>query len=293
MIAILIFPIIAAGLVLLAGRKDSARDPNLTFLLLVLLAALPAMVALLPKFGFLSSHSASTPNSSFPWQALLIAIWIAGFLFHLGKIFFAGFIISRWRKKSVFLENTAGIALRMLPHLRSPIATGIFRKTIFIPSDWASLPLVHREIVLAHEIAHHHRHDPLLRLCVELARAINWWNPLVHWMASRYILQSECACDEFVLRQGTDPKAYAKVLCDFAEEHSPNFFALAMADTSSLERRVGRILARKNSSGLLLFIALGMLGLTAASALSMLGNQPSPDPQEVKLRLSANPFPGN
>ncbi len=289
MIAILTFPIIASALVLLAGRKDAARDPHLTFLLLVLLAILPTMVALMPKVEVLPRSSG---QNGLPWMTLITSVWAAGFVFALGKILLAGILIARWQRKSFCIETIAGVYVRALNGLRSPVAAGVFRKTVFVPSDWNELPPALREIVLAHELAHHRRHDPLCRLCVELIRALHWWNPLVHWMSRRYIMQSECACDESVLRQGTDAKAYANVLCDFAETHSPNSFALAMADTSSLEKRVGRILAGKHNTGTLLLAILGTLGLTAACALSMLGGEPSVSAAEVELRFSANPFPG-
>lgn len=292
MIAILTFPIIAALLVLLAGRKDAARDPQLTFLLLVLLALLPAMVALMPKVGLLPASSAPGGHHGFPWMAVTITIWAVGFVFALGKILLTGFLVAGWRKKSVRIEIIERVSVRTLEGLLSPVAAGIFRKTIFVPINWNNWPERHRKIVLAHELAHHRRHDPLLRLCVELVKAVHWWNPLVHWMARRYIMQSECACDESVLQQGTDAKTYANVLCDFAESHPPNSFALAMADNSFLERRVGRILAGKNNSGTLLLTVLGVLGLTAACTLSMLGSEPSVSPGEVELRFSANPFPG-
>jgi len=292
MIAILTFPIIAAALVLLAGRKDAARDPQLTFLFLILLALLPTMVALMPKVGIFPESPANIGQDGFPWITVVTAVWAAGFVFAVGKILFAGIIIARWQKKSVCLEKIGEVSVRALEGLRSPVAAGVFRKTVFVPTDWSAWSERHRDIVRAHELAHHLRHDPLWRLCVELVRAVHWWNPLVHWMARRYIMQSECACDESVLRQGTDPKAYAKVLCDFAETHSPNPFSLAMADTSSLERRVGRILAGKTKAGTLLLAVLGVFGLTAACALSMLGSERTVDAAEVELRLSANPFPG-
>ncbi len=289
MIAILTFPIIAAALVFLAGRKDAARDPQLTFLLLVLLAILPTMVALMPKIDILPPSSG---QSGFPGISILAALWATGFVLSLGKVFLAGIFIARWQKGSIPLETIAGVSIRSLKDLRSPVAAGVFRKTVFVPAGWNELPEAHREIALAHELAHHRRHDPLFRLCVELVRALHWWNPLVHWMARRYVMQSECACDQSVLRQGTDAKAYANALCDFAESHPPNSFALAMADTSSLERRVGRILAGKHSTGTLFLAVLGTLGITAACALSMLDSEPSVSSEEVKLRLSANPFPG-
>ena len=290
MIAILTFPVIAAALVLLAGRKDAARNPNLTFLLLVLLAILPTMVALMPKIEVLPTSAA---QSDFPWMTVIIAVWATGFAFRVGKILLAGIFIARWQKESVPIETIDGVSVRALKGLRSPVAAGVFRKTVFVPSGWNEFPADHRKIALAHELAHHRRHDPLWRLCVELVRALHWWNPLVHWMARRYIMQSECACDESVLREGTDAKAYANVLCDFAETHAPpNSFALAMADTSSLEKRVSRILAGKNNPGTLLLAILGVLGLTAACALSMIGSDSSVGAAEVELRFSANPFPG-
>ncbi|MEP2776534.1 MAG: M56 family metallopeptidase [Luteolibacter sp.] len=290
MIAILTFSIIAAALVLLAGRKDIARDPRLTLLLLILLAILPTMAALMPKIELLPASSPTLGHDAFPWTT--IAIWAAGIVYHLGRLYLAGIFIAKWRKGSAYIDTIGKVSVRALTGLRSPVAAGVIRKTVFVPSGWGDLPEEHRKIALAHELTHHRRHDPLWRLCVELVRAVHWWNPLVHWMARRYIMQSECACDESVIRQGTDAKAYANVLCDFAENHPPNSFALAMAETSSLQKRVGRILAKKNKSGVLLLAFFAMLGISAACALSMLEREPSVSPAEVKLRLTANPFPG-
>lgn len=291
MIAILTFPIIAAALVLLAGRRDSARDPQLTFILLVLLAILPTMVVLMPKIEVFPS-SAAVAQTEFSWMTAIIVLWTVGFVFALGKILLAGFLIARWQKESTHIETVDGVSIRILEGLRSPVAAGVFRKTVFVPSGWNEMATAPRKIILAHELSHHRRHDPLWRLCVEIVRAVHWYNPLVHWMARRYVMQSECACDESVLGNGIDAKTYASVLCDCAETHHPNSFALAMADTSSLEKRVGRILAGKNHTGTLLLTVLGVLGLTAACALSMLGGEPSVDATEVQLRFSANPFPG-
>lgn len=292
MIAILTFPFLAAALVLLAGRKDAARDPKLTFLLLTLLAILPILVAAMPKLGLLPTSSTLAATSRFPWMEIGIALWAIGFIFALGRIFIAGIVIARWRKTSVEIAVREGVSIRSYSELRSPVAAGIFRKTVFVPADWNRFPEAQREIVLAHEFAHHRRQDPLWRICIELVRAVYWWNPIVFWMARRYVMQSECACDESVLRHGTDPKFYAKVLCDFAETHSTNSFAVAMADTSFLERRVGRILARENQSGFLLATVLGILGISAACGLSMLGGEQMVAPSEVEMRFSAKPFPG-
>lgn len=287
MIAILVFTIVAAALVFLAGRKDAARDPRLTLVLLALLVFLPLIGTALPKMEILPGESVA---SGFPWLGILIAVWAVGFFLALARLAAAAKGISGWRKKAEFFEEVDGISIRGLESLRGPVAAGIFRKSIFVPNDWNALPEQSRRIVLAHELAHHRRRDPLWRFLVELVRAAHWWNPLVHWMARRFILQCECACDESVLRHGTDAKAYAGVLCDFAEKDADGSFALAMADRSFLEKRVERILSGNGKSGKMILMVLAVIGIAAASGLSMLGREV--DRAEVELRLSANPFPG-
>jgi len=286
MIAILAFPIVAAALVLLAGRKDVARDPRLTLVLLVLLAFLPLIGMALPKVEVLHAGA----GSGFPWMRVLSGVWALGSLVALGRLALAAMVISGWSKKAEFLGKADGVAIRALDGLRGPVAAGIFRKSVFVPSDWSGWPEQSRRIVMAHELAHHRRRDPLWRFLVELVRAAHWWNPLVHWMARRFILQCECACDESVLRHGTDAKAYAGVLCDFAEKDAGGSFALAMADGSFLEKRVQRILSGKGKGGKVVLAAMAGIGITAACGLSMLGRQV--DHHEIELRLSANPFPG-
>lgn len=292
MIALATFSLIAAGLVLLAGRKDAARDPRLTFSLLMLMALLPLMGFLLPKIEVLPAASA-TNASTFPWATVLTSIWATGFLFCIARLARASIGLNRWRKRATEIETLEGVTVLGLPDLRGPVAAGVFRKVIFVPGSWKTIPEDERKMVLAHELAHHRRRDPLWRLCTELALAAHWYHPLAHWMAKRFTLQCEYACDESVIQQGTDAKRYATLLCDFSEKRANTPFALAMADSSSLEKRVGRMFQPTRRSGILTFATLGIFGAISACALAMLDNQKTYVPDaEIQLRLSANPFPG-
>jgi beta-lactamase regulating signal transducer with metallopeptidase domain len=293
MTALAIFSIIAAGLVLLAGRRDPARDPRLTFSLLMLTALLPLMGALLPKYGVLPARQIPAGDAGFPWAAVLSVIWALGFLTGLARLGMAAFALGRWRKRSVAITESGGVQIRGLHGLRGPVAAGIFRPVVFVPQAWDGWPEERREMVLRHELAHHRRRDPLWLLCAELARAALWFHPLAHWMARRFALQCEYACDEAVLRAGADAGRYAGLLCDFAEERSSTPFALAMADSPSLEKRVVRMFRPAARVGTLTFALLGISGIAAACALSMIARQQSPpDKAEIQLRLSADPFPG-
>lgn len=289
MIATLAFSLIAAGLVLLAGRKDAARDPRLTLFLLVLMASLPAMVALVPKVAVLPA----TEVPSFARGKWFAAAWIAGSVLLLARLALAAAGLARWRSRSVMVDVIDGSEILEVDGLRGPVAAGVIRKAVFVPQGWADWNEADREIVLRHELSHHRRRDPLWRLCAEIARAAMWWNPLAHWMANRFHIQCEYACDEAVVREGTDAKAYASLLCGIAEKQSHAPLALAMASPSSLHRRVARMMRPSPRFGALAFAVLATLGAATACAFSVVGAKvPAISETEVRLRLTANPFPG-
>jgi len=296
MIPAITFSILAAGLVFLAGRKDAARDPRLTVLLLVLSAAFPVMLGMMPKIGILPAVEGTAVGAGFPWGAVLLAAWALGVIYSITRLAWAAMVLRGWRNRSVIVDRVANVEIRELPDLRSPVAAGVLNPVIFVPSSWREWPEESRRVVLEHELAHHRRRDPLWRLLAEMACAVHWYHPLVRWMARRFIIQCEYACDAMVLREGIDAETYAGVLCDFAEERSVSPLALAMAETSSLESRVVRMLKPAGTVGTTMLLALGALGLAAAFSLSMIGRQTANDApvpaEEVRLRLTADPFPG-
>jgi len=296
MIPLLAFSFIAAFLVLLAGHRDAARDPRLTLLLLSLLVVFPMISWWMPKVGLLPSSDGVQSVASFPWMEILISVWAVGFLISSIRLALAAVGLRKWKQRAVEIDRADGIPILKLDGLHSPVATGVLDPMILVPSDWDQLPEPKRKMILAHELTHHSRRDPLWRLCAELACAIHWYHPLVHWMAKRFAMQCEYACDAEVLRKGADAKAYAGLLCDFAGSRQAPPLALAMAETSSLEQRITRMFCPSRSSGAVVIYLAGVLGLLAALALSMMGvkaAKSSPvSPAEVHMRLTADPFPG-
>lgn len=296
MIPILLFSTVAAALVLLAGRRDAARDPRLTVLLLVLSAAFPLMLLMMPKIGVLPVAAGVAGEAGFPWGNVLLAVWALGFVVAAGRLACAALALQRWKTRSVEVDRVGGVVVCELPELRGPVAAGVWKPVIFVPASWRDWPEESRRVVLEHELAHHLRRDPLWRLLAELACAVHWYHPLVRWMAGRFIMQCEYACDAMVLGSGIDAKVYARVLCDFAEERPHSPLALAMAEKSSLESRVSRMLESAPGISGKALLALGGFGLIAACSLSMIGSESgieTPVPAgEVRLRLTADPFPG-
>ena len=296
MIAMLLFSAAAALLVFLAGRKDMARDPRLTVLALALLAVFPLLLAVVPKFAVLPRPVASVERSGFPWQDILLLLWGVGFLTTTLRLGFAAWGISKWRRNSLLLERVDRVEIRQLSGLRGPVAAGVIRPVIFVPLEWSEWPDETRRIVLNHELAHHRRRDPLWRWIAGIACAVNGGNPLVSWMVRRLTVQCEFACDAMVLQKGVAVRAYANLLCDFAQARPPSGPVLAMAASSTLESRVQRLLNPRPQKGAVGLMVLSGLILTLAALLPMLGSgkiASAPVSQdEIQLRWAADPFPG-
>lgn len=302
MIALIAFSLIAALLVLLIGRRDRARDPRLTLTLLLLLASQPLICAAMPKMAVLPAALGTATPDALPWKQALWLAWLAGSGLAALRLLLSLSTIRRWRATSALIERVGEVEVRMLSDISSPLAAGILRKVVFVPPCWHTREKAQRELILAHELTHHRRRDPLRRLCAAIACAIHWYNPLVHWMARRLALQCELACDADVLLQGTDRSRYASLLCDLAS--SPRHPSLAipmtipMAIPSTLEQRIRRIVQPAGHGRVAITLAFALLGTGSALALSMLSSRalpqtPPPGETEIQLRLSADPFPGN
>ncbi|MEI6176794.1 MAG: M56 family metallopeptidase [Verrucomicrobiota bacterium] len=295
MTGMLIFSVVAAALVFHAGRKDAARDPRLTTVALVLLALFPLLTVTVPKIGVLSVDSGTEAHDGFSWQVVVLKTWMIGSGVALLRLLAAAVTLGKWRRDSRWLENIGRIEIRELITLNGPVAVGIFRKTIFVPESWRQWSEATRQIVIAHETGHHQRHDPLWRWFAGIACAVNWYNPLVWWMSRRLALQCEHACDANVMHQGVDACTYARVLCDLAEDTPATVHAIAMAQRSSLELRVARLVRPKNARSAVGVLLTTLWIMSAAVVAAMLGPKNTPEnhfsPAEIQTRWSANPFP--
>ena len=193
----------------------------------------------------------------------VLFIWVAGLTCILFRLA-AGLARVAWasaRAKPIFegdwvrcvLEISnffkIGRSVRLLlsdSPLAMPLTWGIVRPVIVLPSGAMHWPEDRRRIVLSHELAHIARHDWVLQICGELARCLNWFNPLFWLAAARLRQESERACDDAVLLSGVAPSDYASQLLDLARtlENSGRAWstALAIARPSNLERRFAAML---------------------------------------------------
>jgi len=138
------------------------------------------------------------------------------------------------------------------PHVRlvssnqaiEPGVFGIIRPVLLWPAGIEErLSDQQIEAILAHEVAHVQRRDKLAALIHMVVEAVFWFHPLVWWIGARLVDERERACDEDVVRRGTEPDVYAESIlktCQFYIE-SP-LVCIAGVTGSDLKRRVEQIM---------------------------------------------------
>ena len=193
------------------------------------------------------------------WVALLPAIYMAGVLLLIVRLLRERFIVSGLARRAVVVANPEWTRLlaecaaqigvrRPVRLLRSlersmPMAFGIGRPSILIPSLADTWSEDRRRAVLLHELAHIARHDCLAQLMAAAACAVYWIHPGVWWVARRLRVERELACDDRVLRAGAHAPEYAEHLLELAYTFG-GYRAPALVVAMARQRQVeGRMLA--------------------------------------------------
>lgn len=143
---------------------------------------------------------------------------------------------------------------------------GIFRPVLLLPSGIAEhLSAVQLDAVLAHELCHVRRRDNLAAAMHMLVEAIFWFHPLVWWLGARLVEEREHACDEEVLRLGSEPEVYAESILKTCQFYLESPLACVPGITGSdLKARIVRIMTQ----GIARKLSLSRKALLAVAAIA-------------------------
>jgi TonB family protein len=151
-----------------------------------------------------------------------------------------------------------------------PLAWGILRPVVVLPTAAREWPAARLRSVLLHERMHHQRRDLLAQAVAQVACCLFWFQPLA-WMAlARQRAERERACDDAVLRQGIAAHDYAGHLMEVvraAGEARRWSNAPAMAEGSNLETRVRAMLDGTRDRRPLTRWGAAMIAVAVAAAL--------------------------
>ena len=161
--------------------------------------------------------------------------------------------------------------------LLEPGVFGIVRPALVLPAGIAErLTGAQLKAVITHEVCHVRRQDNLAAAIHMLVEGLFWFHPLVWWLGSRLVEERERACDEEVLRLGSEPVVYAEGIlkvCEFYFE-SPLLCAAGVTG-ANLKKRIEDIMSSRLPSKLdvgrrLLLAAAGVAALSSPVAFGIL-----------------------
>ena len=239
---------------------------------------------------------APSPATAALLPALLLAFWFCGFVAVLLYRW------ARWRRVAAAVRSSTPLkegreqeALRRLQWGRpgyprrswvrlskpaislvsssaklEPGVFGIFRPVLWLPAGIGDrLEDAELEAILAHELCHVRRRDNLFAAIHMAVEAIFWFHPLVWWLGARLVEERERACDEEVLRLGSDPQVYAESILKVCEFYLASPVACTAGVTGGdLKKRIegimtARVVHKLNFAQTLLF-AIAAIGAVAA-----------------------------
>jgi uncharacterized protein (TIGR03435 family) len=147
------------------------------------------------------------------------------------------------------------------------------------------------QAVLAHELCHVRRRDNLAAAVHMIVEGLFWFHPLVWWVGARLVEEREHACDEEVLRMGSEPGIYAESIlktCQFYLE-SP-LVCMSGVTGSDLKQRIARIMTQRVVPKLdfgrkLLLMTLGVVAVAGPISFGLM-SAPRGHTEAVQSRAS-------
>ncbi len=152
----------------------------------------------LPEIGSDPEASELSPPEAPEQKGSVLTLAAYGWLFGAGFLVLGSLLsygkLRRALVGAVPLEGRVFLA----DHIPTPFVLGIFRPKIYLPSHTSE---EERRFILAHEVHHIRRLDPVTRVLAYAALCLHWFNPLV-WAAFRLSGKDmEMSCDEAVIRK--------------------------------------------------------------------------------------------
>lgn len=241
-----------------------------------------------------------------PYVTVAYAICVLGLIARLAMGVWGGQKLRRTTVMVAEIELLTAIArqarrigLRAAPivayceRISVPVVVGILRPMILLPAALAGgLSPSQLEALIAHELAHLRRWDPLVNLLQRLVEAVLFFHPAVWYVSRRIRTERENASDDLVLAAGWQRVQYADALVRMAElaaalrrgDAAP-YLAVAASGggPSEFKRRVMRLLEpdpmpfRLTHRSWTLFVLIVASAVAAPLAVRTWAQQASPD----------------
>ena len=228
------------------------------------------------------------PRVPSPFPAILLAVWACGCV----GITCAWWI--RWRRIRSAVRSGSPVPLglpikaRSSPTLLEPGVFGILRPILLLPEGiFDRLAPAQLQAVIAHELCHVRHRDNLIATIHMFVETVFWFHPLVWWIGKRMVEERERACDEEVLRDLAEPKAYAEGILNVCKLYveSP-LKCVSGVSGSNLTKRIEVIMSNRTALRLnfgkkITLAVTGMAALAMPVAIGIMNAPPARAQAEV------------
>ncbi len=240
-----------------------------------------------------ANQPTSVPQTPFPWETVLIIVWLAG----TGGLLMLAAVSSRrlkrriqcggesvskeWRQAALEIAGELNIRRKLrlvaVSGFPTPALSAGLRPVVVLPEE-----LDNEEDVcfaLRHELTHLQRGDHIVCLLWLVLRAVYWFNPVV-WIAFKLMrMDMETACDGMVTKRMSpgDKSRYAQaVLSMHARPQVRLALGMALGSTGkTVKRRIRGIFMRSRTGHAIRLTAL-LLAVIMAAACFTTACQPTP-----------------
>jgi bla regulator protein BlaR1 len=179
---------------------------------------------------------------------VLAGVWLIGVLATLGY-WLRWYRNMRTTLRASTVIDLGDILIPVLasPHQLEPGVFGIVRPVLLVPEGIIErLTPDQLRAVIAHELVHVRRRDNLTITLHMLVEAIFWFHPLVWFIRTQLVKEREQACDEAVLRAGTEAHVYADAILSTCRFYlTSNSISFSAVTGSDLKKRIEAIMRNK------------------------------------------------
>ncbi len=194
---------------------------------------------------------------------LMETIWLIGMAVKLYGVVMPYIGLKRYLVGSICKEENVYVSSRVM----APFSMGLFVPKIYLP---AGLEEAYYPSVIMHEKVHITRKDLWVKAGAVFFTVLFWFCPIWNKVCDLCIEDMEAACDEAVIRKGSDAfkRQYAEALVMVSTlPEDTQRFSLGCG-REAIEERIGRIMGygkvskRSKRKALFAFVASGMLFVT-------------------------------
>jgi bla regulator protein blaR1 len=194
-----------------------------------------------------ASLPATLPPAPSPLIEILLSIWACGVIG----------IVCAWcvRLRRIQVAVRAGTPVNLdirikamsSPTLLEPGVFGIFRPVLVLPEGITErLTPAQLQAVIAHELCHVRYRDNLIASIHMFVETLFWFHPLVWWIGKRMVEERERACDEEVVQELGEARAYAEGILNVCKVYVESPLTCVSGVTgANLKKRIEAIVTNR------------------------------------------------